>query len=98
MADELDLLNNPSFRRLISRRSRWRWGFSGLLISAYFLWGVAGIYFPEQYAQQFMGSSIPIGLAVGALIIMMSIVLSIIYVRIINRIESEESVGEEKMT
>ena len=98
MADELDLLNNPSFRRLISRRSRWRWSFSGLLIGAYLLWGVAGIYFPEQYAQQLMGSSIPIGLAVGAMIIVMSIVLSIVYVRIINRIESEESVGKEKMT
>ena len=37
-------------------------------------------------------------LAVGTLIIMMSIALSIVYVRIIDRIETEESVEKEKAT
>ena len=71
---------------------------SALLIGAYLLWGIAGIYFPDQYARPFMGSSIPIGLAVGTLIIMMSIALSIVYVRIIDRIETEASVEKEKAT
>ena len=98
MVNEVDLFHDPAFQRLIKRRSRWRWSFSALLIGAYLLWGVASIYFPEQYARPFMGSSIPIGLAVGTLIIMMSIALSIVYVRIIDRIETEESVEKEKAT
>ena len=98
MGNEVDLLHDPAFQRLISRRSRWRWSFSALLIGAYLLWGIAGIYFPDQYARPFMGSSIPIGLAVGTLIIMMSIALSIVYVRIIDRIETEASVEKEKAT
>jgi|TARA_B100000315_G_C14478759_1_gene541896 uncharacterized membrane protein (DUF485 family) len=79
----------------MSRRSRWRWGFSTFLIGAYLLWAVAGIYFPEQYANPFMGTTIATGMAAGLLIIILSIILSILYVRIANHIEAEEFLRRE---
>ena len=96
MGDEAELLHDPDFRRLLTRRSRWRWGLSGFLIGAYLLYGVLGVYFPQRYAAPFMGSALPWGMAMGLLIILLSIVLSILYVQIVNRIESEESRNREK--
>ncbi len=49
---------------------------------------VAGIYIPEMYALPFAGSSVPWGVALGYLLIALSIVLSVIYVRAINKLES----------
>jgi len=91
MAGEDDVLHDPVFQRLLARRSRWRWGLSILLIGAYLGWGVGGIYFPHVYARPLPGSMMPWGMAVGLLIILLSILLSIAYVRIVSRIEDEES-------
>jgi len=91
MAGEDDVLHDPVFQRLLARRSRWRWGLSTLLIGAYLGWGVGGIYFPHAYARPLPGSMMPWGMAAGILIILLSILLSIAYVRIVSRIEDEES-------
>lgn len=96
MGDEAELLRDPAFQRLLTRRSRWRWGLSGFLIVAYLIWGIGGIYFPESYAAPFMGRALPWGITVGLLIIALSIVLSIAYVRIVNRLEAEEALEQEK--
>ena len=91
MGDEAELLADPAFQRLLSRRSRWRWGLSIALIGLYLTWAIAGIYVPEAYGTPLPGSTLPWGMAIGILIIVLSIVSSIVYVRVINRIESEES-------
>lgn len=94
MEDAAKLLQDPEFQGLLQRRSRWRWGLSGLLIVAYVVWGIGGIYFPEAYAQKFMGTSVPRGIAFGYLIIAASIILSLVYVRVINRLEQGAKGGE----
>ncbi len=94
MADAARLLEDPEFRKFMRQRSRWRWGLSGFLILTYIVYAIAGIYFGEAYARPFFGTSIPIGMAVGDLIIVFSIVLSLIYIRIVNRLE-DESVREQ---
>lgn len=96
MPDDTDLINDPAFKALLSRRARWRWGMSGVLIGAYLAWGVAGLYFPSAYAVPFPGSAMPWGMAVGILIIVASIIASIVYVKVVNRIESEELAAGER--
>jgi len=96
MSDESELLADPEFQRILTLRSRWRWGLSGLLIGAYLLWAVGGIYFPVAYAAPVMGMAIPWGMTVGLVIIALSIVLSIAYVRIVNRLEAEEMLERDK--
>jgi uncharacterized membrane protein (DUF485 family) len=98
MANEAELLRDPGFQRLLSRRSRWRWCLSGFLIGAYLVWAIAGLYYPAAYATSFMGSAVPWGMLVGILIIIVSIVLSIVYVRVINRIEREEMLERDRQS
>ena len=94
MQNDSDLVTDSRFRSLLSRRARWRWGMSGTLIGAYLVWGVAGLYFPNAYATPVPGSAVPWGMAVGILIIVASIIGSIVYVKIVNRIEAEEMTAE----
>jgi uncharacterized membrane protein (DUF485 family) len=90
MRDEADVFRDPEFQKRLKRRSRWRWGLSGLLIGAYLVWSVGGVYFPAAYAAPVPGSALPWGIVVGMLIITCSIVLSVVYVRIVNRLEEAE--------
>jgi uncharacterized membrane protein (DUF485 family) len=82
----IELLNDPDFLRLLRRRSRLRWGLSGLLVAAYLTYGLAGIYAPEVLARPFLGSAITWGLLVGYGIILLGIACSIYYVWQVNRI------------
>lgn len=94
MDDPKDRLEDPEFQRLMRRRSRWRWGLSALVITAYLIYGIAGIYLADTYGQPFFGGSLPWGLALGYLVIFGSIVLSILYVRVANRLESPDEDAE----
>ena len=96
MGNDAELLGDPRFQRLLARRSRWRWGLSGFLIGAYLLYGVLGIYVPEFYASRFPGSAMPTGMAIGIFIIILSIVLSMLYVRVVNRIEAAASLERDQ--
>lgn len=91
--DDDKLYHDPNFRQALARRSRWRWGLSALLIGAYLLWGVAGIYFRQAYAAPIPGTTIPAGMVAGIVIILLSVVLSIVYVRVVGRIEVQEKSG-----
>ncbi len=95
MADEARLLEDPEFQKFLRQKSRWRWGLSGILILTYIVYAIAGIYFGEAYAKPVFGTSIPFGMAVGDLIIAFSIVLSLVYVRIVNRLEDENAREQE---
>jgi len=81
------LLDDPNFQNMLAARSRWRWGLSGTLIGAYLLYAVGGIYMAETYSTPVMGTSIPLGIGIGYLIMVISIVMSIVYVRVVNRLE-----------
>jgi uncharacterized membrane protein (DUF485 family) len=89
-------LDNPAFRKLLAQRSRLRWVLSGILLTAYFLYAVGGLYFPQAYAARFMGSSVPWGIVAGYLIIAVSIAMSIVYVRMVNRLEVGDVLDRSK--
>lgn len=81
------LLEDPEFQKLLLQRSRWRWTLSGALIGIYLVYAVGSLYYKVAYASPFMDSSIPWGIVIGYLIMAVSIVLSIVYVRVVNRLE-----------
>lgn len=87
MTDPTEDLRDPEFQTLLKRRSRWRWGLSGGLVGSYLVYVVAGIYIPEIYAVPFAGSAVPWGIVLGYLIIAMSIVLSVLYIRVVNKLK-----------
>ena len=95
MADDATLLDDPAFQQLLRRRARWRWGLSGFLIFGYVAYGIAGVFLAEAYSKPFLGMSIPWGMAIGYLIIALSIALSLVYVRVVNRLEDAEAREQE---
>ena len=88
MTGESEIIRDPEFQKLLKIRSRWRCGLSGGLVGGYLVYIVAGIYIPDAYAMPFAGSSLPWGIVLGYVIIASSIALSLIYVRVINKLTS----------
>ncbi|MEX2126121.1 MAG: DUF485 domain-containing protein [Woeseia sp.] len=86
MADHGELLDDPDFQRLLRRRSRLRWGLSGLLVAVYIGYGLAGLYAAEVLARPLPGSAITWSLVLGYGIILLGIACSIFYVWQVNRI------------
>ena len=95
MPDAKKMLEDPDFRRLLAQRSRLRWGFSVVLVGSYLLWGILGVYFADAYAAPFFGNTLPTGLAVGFMIIGLSMILAAVYVRLVNRIEADAARGRD---
>ncbi|MGI9262219.1 MAG: DUF485 domain-containing protein [Woeseiaceae bacterium] len=94
MDAEQNIADDPAFRQLLATRSRIRWGFSILVIGAYLGYGVAGLYFSAGYATPFFGSAMPWGLVMGFGIIALSVALSIIYVRVVGRLEAKNTFAD----
>ncbi len=90
-SDDVSVLDDPQFQKLLRRRSRWRWGLSGLLITAYLTYSMAGIYASDLLGTKFMNSSISWGIVIGYAIIALSILLSLVYVRVIRRLCSSHT-------
>ncbi len=90
-SDELSILNDPKFQKLLTRRSRLRWGLTGLLVVAYLAYGMAGIYASDLLGASFMGSSISWWIIIGASLIALAIVLSLVYIRLITKLYSSQS-------
>jgi len=86
MTDDTRILQDPRFRQLLASRSRWRWGLSGALINVYLAYCLAGVYFPDAYARPFPGSSISWGIAGGYLLILLSVILSLLYIRVVGKL------------
>lgn len=93
MGDEAALLDDPAFQQLLRKRSRLRWGFSSLIVGAYLAFGIGGLLMPQQYAVLIFNDAISVGLTLGYLIIGASIVSSVVYVRLINRLEAASDFG-----
>ena len=96
MTDDVTIFDDPEFQKLLRSRSRWRWGFSGGLVGSYLMYVLAGIYIPDVYALPFLGSSVPWGLVLGYLIIAASIAMSIIYVRVVNKLKGFHADEQEQ--
>lgn len=86
MADEADILRDPEFRKMLKARSRWRWSLSGGLIGIYFAYCLAGVYFTDAFARPVLGTSITLSIALGYLVIVLAVVLSIVYIRIVGKL------------
>lgn len=84
--DHLAILNDPSFQTLLSKRSRLRWSLSIFLSATYLGYGLLGVYFPDVMARPFFGTAMPWVMFMGYLIILLSIVLSIAYIRLVNNL------------
>ncbi len=89
-SDDVSILDDPQFQKLLRRRSQLRWGLSGLLITAYLAYSMAGIYASDLLGTKFMNSSISWGIVIGYAIRALSIVLSLVYVRVIRRLVSSQ--------
>ena len=88
MGDFAAIAGDPAFRTLLRKRSQLRWSFSGALISAYLCYGIVGLQLPDSFAGSFLGTSVPWGMALGFILIGASVLMSLIYVRAINRLEA----------
>ena len=86
MGNELEILRDPEFQKMLARRSRWRWGLSGSLIGLYLAYCLAGIYFADAFARPVFGSSITWVIALGYLIVALAVFLSILYIRVVGRL------------
>ncbi len=91
MENEVEILHDPEFQKMLAHRRRWRWGLSGGLIGIYFAYCLAGIYFTEAFARPALGSSISWSIALGYLIIFLAIFLSVLYVRIVGQLLEKSS-------
>jgi len=89
--DDVSVLNDPQFQKLLKRRSRLRWGMSGLLVASYLGYSMAGIYASDLLGTGFMNSSVSWGIVIGYAIIALSIALSLVYVRVIRRLCSSQA-------
>lgn len=90
MADVDKYLQDPEFLKLLSERSRLRWGLTIFLVAVYLGYSMAGIYASDTLAIPFFGTAINWGIALGYLIIGLSIALSLYYVRRINRLVAHQ--------
>lgn len=79
-------LRDPEFRKLLARRSRLRWGLSGLLFGAYLLYAMAGLYATDALATPFFDTGVTWGIVSGYGIILLAIGCSLYYVRAVNRL------------
>ena len=86
MNDNSEILDDPEFQRVIRRRSRLRWSFSGVILGVYLLWGICGVYFADFYAAPFFGNTLPTGLAMGFMIIALAMIMAVVYVRLTNKV------------
>ena len=86
MGNEAEILRDPKFQKMMTQRSRWRWGLSGCLIGIYFAYCLAGIYFADVFSRPAIGASITWGIALGYLIIALAIILSMLYIRVVGRL------------
>ena len=95
MKNESHIIRDPQFRHMLAQRSRLRWGLSGGLIGLYFAYCLAGVYFTEAFSRPAIGTSITWSIALGYLIILLAIVLSIVYIRAVGRLLDASEVDEE---
>lgn len=71
---------HPQFQQLVSRRSRWAWGLSTVILLMYFAFILLIAFTPQWLAQPISDGVITLGIPLGLLIIIVAFVLTGIYV------------------
>lgn len=87
------IIESPKFNELLAKRSRLRWGLTGLLVSAYVAYGLAGVWFPEALAQSFLGTTMTWIMAIAYFIMLMSVVMSLYYVWAVRKLHASDNRG-----
>ena len=73
--------NNPKYQELTSKRSRFAWTLSIIMLVVYYAFIMTIAFVPEFLGQRLGDSVITLGIPVGIFIIVLSFVLAGIYVR-----------------
>lgn len=71
---------NPKFTELVTKRSRFAWTLSAVMIGVYYLFIVTIAFFPEILAESLGDSIVTVGIPVGLGIIFLSFFITGIYV------------------
>lgn len=80
------ILNNPNYQELVSKRSRFAWMLTAIMLLVYFSFILLIAFFPEVLgAKVSEGSMMTVGIPVGIAIIVFAFALTGIYVRRANR-------------
>ena len=77
---------NKNFHKLVSLRRRVSWSFLLVLLGSYLTYGLLSAYFPSFLARQvFSDGIVPVGIAMGYAILVLTFILTLIYIWIANR-------------
>lgn len=99
MGDENEALRDPQLQKLLAQRSRLRWSLTGLLVTAYLGYSMAGVYAADMLGARFMGSSLSWWIVIGATLMALAIALSLVYIRLVSRLYSphnSDGSGEQR--
>ena len=84
------IIESPKFNELLAKRSRLRWGFTGLLVSTYVGYGLCGIWFTDALSRPFLGTAMSWIMAIAYTIMVMSIAMSLFYVRAVGKLHATD--------
>jgi len=73
--------NNPKYQELISKRSSFAWKLSAIMLVIYYSFIMIIAFKPELLGQRLGDSVITVGIPLGIFIILISFVLTGVYVR-----------------
>ena len=73
--------SNPKYQELVSKRSRFAWTLSIIMLVVYYAFIMTIAFYPDVLGQKIGDSVITLGIPVGIFIIILSFVLAGIYVR-----------------
>ena len=78
-----------AFAHLLKRRGRLRWTLTIAIVAIYISYGLLGIQFSEAYGASFFDTSLSWGLVSGFVIMALSVVCSLVYVYLSNKMQSQ---------
>jgi uncharacterized membrane protein (DUF485 family) len=80
-----EILLHPEFHRLVRSRRWLSWTLLLVLLGGYFAYGALSIYAPQWLAMPaFEGGIVPNGVVMGYAILALTIVFTVVYVRVAN--------------
>ena len=80
-----EILANKNFHKLVSVRRRISWSFLLVLLGSYLIYGLLSVYSPSLLARPvFSDGIVPVGIVMGYAILVLTFLLTLIYVWIAN--------------
>ena len=81
-----EITGSKKFQDLLAKRSRLRWGLTAFLVTAYVGYGLAGVWFSDALSRPFFGTALSWIMAIAYIIMFLSVVTSLYYVRAIGKL------------